>query len=188
MIFLFKDIVELNLIENRADAKKLLKLLAYQTGNLINYSQISNRLSIDVRTVQRYIEIFEQSFIVFRLYPYSKDKKIELIKSPKIYFYDVGIRNAIIGNYDSVDIRTDRGAIFENFIISEVLKINQYSDENYDLSYWRTKSGSEVDLVLHKHDEVIGCKIKVSKGTISKAFGNRYPNAKQRVINLDNFY
>jgi len=185
---IFKDILELNLIEDRDAAGSLLKLLAYQTGNLINYSELSSRLGIDIRTVRRYISIFEQSFILFRLYPYTSNRRDEIGKAPKIYFYDVGLRNAIIEDFPDPFLRSDFGAVFESFIISEILKYNVYGSEEYKLAFWRTVRGSEVDLVLHRKDQIIGCEIKVSKGAVSTAFKNRYPTAIQKVITLENFY
>jgi len=185
---IFRDIVELHLVENRADAVRLLKLLAYQIGNLINYSELANKLSIDVRTVRRYIEIFEQSFIIFRLYPFTSNRRGEIGKAPKIYFYDVGVRNAIVEDFSDPLLRRDFGALFENFIISEVLKSNSYKRAGYNLSYWRTKAGTEVDLVLHNAHEVIGCEVKTTKGRISRAFTNRFPKAKTRLITMDNFW
>ena len=119
---IFKDLIELNLIENRRAALDLLKLLAYQIGNLINYSELASSLKIDQRTVKRYIEIFEQSFIIYRLNPISKNSRSEIIKSSKIYFYDIGLRNAIINNFEDINVRPDKGALFENFIISEFIK------------------------------------------------------------------
>lgn len=185
---IFKDIIELNLIDNRAKGLELLKVLAYQIGNLINYSEISSKLGISDNTVRRYIEIFEQSYLIYRLYPYSKDKRSEIGKAPKIYFNDLGLRNALINNFDPIRIRSDAGAMFENFIISEVRKLIEYTESNYTLNYWRLKSGSEVDLVLSNSQELIGCEIKLTKGKISTAFTNRYPESKTRVITSENFY
>lgn len=185
---IFKDIMELNLIEDRRMAADLLKLLAYQTGNLINYSELANTLNRDVRTVQRYISIFEQSFILFRLYPYTSNRRDEIGKSPKIYFYDIGIRNAIIDDFSDPFFRRDSGAIFENFVISEIVKHNAYTRSQYQLAYWRTVQGAEVDLVLHHKSEVIGCEIKLSKGRVSQAFKSRFPHARTQIITLSNFY
>ena len=185
---IFKDILELNLIEDRKVAADLLKLLAYQTGNLINYTELASRLNIDVRTVKRYIEIFEQSFILFRLYPYTSNRRDEIGKSPKIYFYDMGLRNAIIEDFSDPFFRRDSGALFENFIISEIVKHNYYSGSEYQLAFWRTVQGAEVDLVLHNKDHVIGCEIKMSKGRVARAFKNRFPDAQKRMITMENFY
>jgi len=184
----FKDIIELNLIENKAKGSELLKLLAYQIGNLVNYEEISSKLSLDRRTVERYIEIFEQSYLLYRVYPYSNNDRKEIGKAPKIYFWDIGLRNAIINNFDEVKIRPDGGAIFENFIISEIKKEIDYLNLDYKVNYWRLQSGSEVDLVLSNNHELIGCEIKLTKGEISSAFTTRYPNAKTHVITSTNFY
>jgi predicted AAA+ superfamily ATPase len=185
---IFKDILELNLIEDKKLAKDLLKLLAFQIGNLINYSELSNSLKADQRTIKRYIEIFEQSFILFRLYPYSKNKRDEISKSAKIFFYDTGVRNALIGDFSDLESRIDKGALFENFIISELIKQDSYSEKNFKFYYWRTKQGSEIDVVLEKNDELIGVEVKYKRKAVNKAFRNRYPEAKVRLVTADNFY
>lgn len=182
----FKDIIELNLINNKNKALELLRLLAYQIGNLVSYGELANRLNIDVKTVQRYIDIFEQSFVLFRLYPFSKNHRNELGKKPKIYFSDLGIRNALIDNYQSIDLRADSGAMFKNFIICEVRKLIDYQKSDWKINYWRLKSGSEVDLILTRNEEIIACEIKLNKGRVSRAFKNRYPKAKTHVLTLDN--
>ena len=185
---IFKDILELNLIEDKKLAKDLLKLLAFQIGNLINYSELASSLKADQRTIKRYIEIFEQSFVLFRLYPYSKNKRDEIIKASKIYFYDVGVRNALIEDFSDVDSRTDKGALFENFIISELIKQSSYLEKSYKFFYWRTKQGSEMDLVLENKVEVIGVEIKYKRKNVNKAFKSRYPNTKIRTVTAGNFY
>lgn len=185
---IFKDILELNLIENKKLAKDLLKLLAFQIGNLINYSELASSLKADQRTIKRYIEIFEQSFILFRLYPYSKNKRNEITKSAKIFFYDVGIRNSLIGDFSDLKTRTDKGALFENFIISELIKQDSYSDKNSKFYYWRTKQGSEIDVILEKGSELFGVEVKYKRKAVNKAFKNRYSEAKVRLITADNFY
>lgn len=185
---IFKDLIEMNLIENRKTAMDLLRLLAHQTGNIISYAKLASQLGADQRTIKRYIEIFEQSFIVFRLTPFTGNKRNELVKSPKIYFYDTGIRNAIINNFSNIDTRPDKGALFENFIISECVKANHYLQSGYTAHYWRTAQKSEVDLVLVKGDEIIALEIKYNGGSFSRAFRDRYPSAKMDVITAGNFY
>lgn len=185
---IFKDILELNLIEDKKLAKDLLKLLAFQIGNLINYSELASSLKADQRTIKRYIEIFEQSFILFRLYPYSKRKRDEISKAAKIFFYDTGVRNALIGDFSDVDTRTDKGALFENFIIGELIKQDSYSERNFKFYYWRTKQGSEIDVVLEKGNEIIAVEIKYKRKAVNKAFKNRYSEAKVRLVTADNFY
>lgn len=185
---IFKDILELSLIEDKKLAKDLLKLLAFQIGNLINYSELASSLKADQRTIRRYIEIFEQSFILFRLYPYSKNKRDEISKAAKIFFYDTGVRNALIGDFSDLESRVDKGALFENFIISELIKQNAYSDTNFKFYYWRTKQGSEIDVVLEKGNVLIGAEIKYKRKAVNKAFKNRYPEARVRLVTADNFY
>lgn len=185
---IFKDLLELNLIEDKKTARELLKLLAFQIGNLINYSELASNLKVDQRKIRRYIEIFEQSFIIFRLYPYSKNRRDEIAKSAKIFFFDNGIRNALIGDFSDLDSRIDKGALFENFIISELIKQNSYLEKGYDFYYWRTKQGSEIDVVLEKKNELIGVEIKYKRKNVNRAFGNRYKNAKVRIVTMNNFY
>jgi len=185
---IFKDIIELSLIDDKKLAKDLLKLLALQIGNLINYSELAINLKTDQRKIKRYIEIFEQSFILFRLYPYSKNKRYEISKTAKIFFYDAGVRNALIEDFSDLNSRVDKGALFENFIISELIKQNSYLEEDYKFYYWRTKQGSEVDVVLEKGEELIGVEIKYKRKTINKAFKNRYSQAKLKMVTINNFY
>ena len=185
---IFKDILELSLIEDKKLAKDLLRLLAFQIGNLINYSELAISLKADQRTIKKYIEIFEQSFILFRLYPYSKNKRDEITKAPKIFFYDMGVRNAIIGDFSALELRNDKGTLFENFIISELIKQDSYLEKNSKFYYWRTKQGSEIDVVIEKGKELIGVELKYKRKAVNKAFKNRYPEAKIRMITADNFY
>ena len=109
-------------------------------------------------------------------------------KSAKIYFYDLGLRNSLIDNFSSISIRNDLGALFENFIVAEILKLNSYGEFGYHLNYWRTKQGSEIDLVLSKESNLIGVEIKYHEGKVTKGFSNRYPKAKTLIINAHNFY
>ena len=186
---IFKDILELNLIENRRSALDLLKLLAHQIGNLINYAELSRRLSLDTRTVKKYIEIFEQSYLIFRLYPFSRNARNEIGKSPKIYFHDLGLRNALINDFSPLYLRRDAGAVFENFIVCEFYKFNDYLKTGFDLHFWRTSQGSEIDLVLSRENKtLLGLEIKLFRKRPSKAFINRYKNAKLGIITSENFY
>ncbi len=185
---IFKDIIELQLIENRDKALELLKVLAYQVGNIISYAEISSKIGLSIPTVIRYINIFEQSFLLYRLYPFSQKKRDEIGKSPKIYFWDLGIRNALIGNFDDIHLRPDAGAMFENFIISEIKKELAYLKSDLKVNYWRTRSGAEVDLVISGQQKLIGVEIKFHKGQITPAFSNRYPEAETMVVTTDNFF
>lgn len=186
---IFKDLVELQLLENKSAALSLLKLLAYQIGSLVNYAELASKLGIGARTVKRYIELFEQSFIIFSIKPYSSRKRDEISKMPKVYFYDLGLRNALINNFEPIASRGDAGQMFENFIVSELLKYNYYGNFGYSFNYWRTKSGSEVDLVLNKQGhKTIALEIKSKSQRINQAFISRYPNSKMTVISRNNYW
>ncbi len=185
----FKDLVELSLLENKSAALSLLKLLAYQIGSQVNYAELSSKLGIGARTVKRYIELFEQSFIIFTIKPYTSRKRDEIAKMPKIFFYDLGLRNALINNFEPIENRGDVGQLFENFVISEFLKYNNYGNFGYSFNYWRTKSGSEVDLVLSKpNHEIVAVEIKSTSQRINQSFASRYPTAKVVVISKDNYW
>ena len=185
----FKDLVELSLLENKSAALSLLKLLAYQIGSLVNYADLASKLGIGARTVKRYIELFEQSFIIFIIKPYSSRKRDEISKMPKVYFYDLGLRNALINNFEPISSRGDAGQIFENFIVSELLKYNYYGNFGYSFNYWRTKSGSEIDLVLNKPGhKTVALEIKSKSQRVNQAFVSRYPDSKMIVISRNNYW
>lgn len=185
---IFKDLIELQAIENRSGALNLLRLLAYQIGSLVNISELSNRLNMNIATIRRYLDIFEQSFTIFPLKPYSKVGRDEIGKMNKYYFYDLGLRNALIENFNPSQLRQDFGAIFENFIISEFLKVNAYGGFDFKMNFWRTKQGSEVDLILTKNEETLGIEIKTGSERANQAFLNRYPKARMQTITPLNFY
>ena len=185
----FKDLVELSLLENKAAALSLLKLLAYQIGSLVNYAELSSKLGIGAKTVKRYIELFEQSFIIFIIKPYSSRKRDEISKMPKVYFYDLGLRNALINNFEPISSRGDAGQCFENFIVSELWKYNYYGNFGFNFNYWRTKSGSEIDLVLNKPgSKTIAVEIKSKSQRVNQAFIARYPDSKMKVISRNNYW
>lgn len=185
----FKDLLELHLIENKRVAANLLKLLAHQIGNLIHYAELADQLGADQRLVKRYIEIFEQSFLIFRLYPYSSRRRNEIVKSPKIYFHDTGLRNAVIDDFSPTVARQDRGALFENFLIAEAIKQNSYEGARNRFHYWRTKAGSEVDLVIDGPAGLVGIEIKCSKpAAANRAFAAQYPQAALKGVSMRNFW
>jgi len=183
---LLKDVFYLNLVKNTKNLYSLLKLLAYQIGQQVNISDIAQRLGIARETVNSYIEILKQLYIIFTLPPYTKKRRDEIGKTEKIFFYDLGIRNAIINDFSPVQYRVDFGNIFENYVVCELMKLNKYTELRFNFYYWRTKWGSEVDLVLVKDDEVLAYEIKTRKGVVSRAFMETYPNAVGKTITLNN--
>lgn len=185
---IFKDLLELQLLENKHAALSLLKLLSHQIGSLVNYSELASRLGIDHRTVKRYIDLFEQSYLIFRLYPYSTSLRDEIGKAPKIYFYDLGLRNALINNFAPIRDRGDFGQLFENFVILELTKYNEYGNFGYHFNYWRTNADSEVDLVMRSGKNLLAIEIKSKARRVNRAFLTRYPLASLQVVTPDNFW
>ncbi|MFA6404464.1 MAG: ATP-binding protein [Candidatus Paceibacterota bacterium] len=145
--YLFKDLFMFGDIRNSFAFEKLIKLLALRIGGEISYSELAKEVGISRDTVLNYIKLLEQAFIIFRLTPLYTNKSKEINKSHKIYFYDVGIRNALINNTDPMELRLDKGAIFENFFIAEKVKEKEYSGRTSEIHFWKSRSGSEVDFV-----------------------------------------
>ena len=145
--YLFKDLFLFGDIRNSFAFEKLVKLLALRIGGEISYTELAKEAGVSRDTIYNYINLLEQAFIIFRLTPLYTNKTKEINKSHKIYFYDVGIRNALIGNTDPIDIRPDKGAIFENFFIAEKIKERAYGVHSSDIHFWRNRQGSEVDFV-----------------------------------------
>lgn len=183
---ILKDVYYLGLVKNTKKIASLLKLLAYQIGQQINYSDLASRVGISRATIIDYIEILKQTYIIYTLPPFTKKRRDEIGKMEKIYFYDLGIRNALINDFSPVEYRVDYGNVFENFAINELMKLNSYYNWRYKFYYWRTKTGSEVDLILQKDEKITAIEIKTRKSAISKAFKNTYPDAKTINITLDN--
>jgi len=158
--YLYKDILELQQIHNCAVLSGLLKALALQIGSEVSYNELSNLLGIDKKTVERYIDLLEKNFVIFRLPPYSGNKRREISKLRKIYFYDTGIRNAIINNFNPPDSRDDTGALWENFMVAERMKFREYRGVFRNQYFWRTYDGSEVDLVEEESGRLDGFEFK----------------------------
>lgn len=183
---ILKDVYYLNLVKNTKNLLSLLKLIAYQIGSQVNTTELASRIGISRQTVVDYIEILKKTFIVFTLPPFTKKRRDEIGKTEKIYFWDLGLRNALINDFSPVELRRDYGSIFENFVITEIKKINEYYKERYVMNYWRTKWGSEVDLILAKDGEYKAIEIKTRKGKITQAFKATYPDSEEYVVTQDN--
>ena len=162
---LYRDILEFQLIRNPSVLTKLLKALALQVGSEVSLREIGNLISLDLRTVERYIDLLEKSFVIFRLPPLYKNKRKEMSKMNKIYFYDTGVRNAILNNFNSAENRNDMGHLFENFIISERLKFRKYNDVFGDQYFWRNYNQQEVDLIEDRDGRLYAYEIKRGKRT-----------------------
>jgi uncharacterized protein len=187
--YLYKDIFSLGLIKKPDAIHRLLQALAYQVGNEVSFNELSNLLKIDVKTVISYVELLEQSFVIFRLGTFSRNLRNEIKTNKKIYFYDNGVRNALINNFSPVSLRNDIGALWENFLISERMKFLEYHKLNREIFFWRTKFRQEVDFVETFDGKVLGFEFKWNpkqKVSFPASFVEPY-NAETKVIHRQNF-
>lgn len=187
--YLYKDVLLLEQIKKPEGLVKLLQGLAYQVGSQVSYNELSQLTGLDAKTVEKYIEVLEQTYIVFRLGSFSRNLRSELKKSRKIYFYDNGIRNALIANFNQVEHRTDLGALWENFMVSERMKHLQYAQKWVNSWYWRTKEQKEIDYLEEQDGVLTACEFKwnpEAKHKIPKLFLGTYPGSDFKIIHRDN--
>ena len=181
--YLYKDVLELENIKNSNKLKDLLKLLAFQIGSEISTNELSNKLGLARQTVESYIDLLEKAFVVFRLHGFSRNLRKEVNKKPKIYFYDLGIRNSIINSFAYLNERDDVGALWENFLIMERLKRNEYQKHFCSKYFWRTYTGAELDYTEEYNGKLHGYEFKWQKTTTApKTWQGSFQN-----INKENF-
>lgn len=189
--YLYKDLLLFNGIRKPEKLKDLLKALALQIGSEVNYQELGNLLSMSNETVEDYIHLLEQTFVIFRLNSFHTNQRKEIKKGKKIYFYDLGIRNAIINDFSPFETRQDKGTIFENFIISEIIKHDSYNGTNLNFYFWRTTEQQEIDLILEKNNQLKVFEIKWNtnaKARLSKSFSEKYKNSEFQLIHSENFF
>ena len=158
--YLWKDILQLGSVKTPDLIRRLLMLLAYQTGAEISVNEIAQQLGMARQTVERYLDLLEETFVIFRLTSFSTNPRKEVAKGKKIYFWDTGIRNAVLNQFDTSDLRPDIGALFENWLIAEIMKRNLQRPNPAELYFWRSRSQSEVDLVIRDGTALQGFEIK----------------------------
>jgi len=187
--YLYKDLLMLETIKKPILLQKIVKALALQLGSEVSYFDLSRLLEIDKETVEKYIDILEKAYIIFQLPALSRNVRNEIKKGRKIYFYDNGIRNAVIGNFSSIDNRTDVGALWENFLISERKKIviNQGIDINR--YFWRTTQQQEIDYIEEINEKLFAYEFKWSKNKnkFPATFLNAYPKTHTTIISRENY-
>ena len=169
---------------------KLLKALAFQLGNEVSFNELARMLEVDRKTVESYIYLLEQAFIITRLQPFSRNLRSEINTSRKIYFWDTGIRNALIGNYESLPNRQDAGALWENFLLIERIKHLHYNSIHGNRYFWRTKMQQEIDYIEERDGRLFAYEFKMNpkaKYRFSKSFTAAYPEASTTVISTENF-
>lgn len=187
--YLYKDILSYSDIRKPEVLDKLVQALALQVGSEVNYSELAQIVGVDKNTISKYIDILQQGYIIFKLSSFSRNLRNEIKKNKKIYFYDNGIRNMVIGNFNPLELRTDKGALWENFLISERIKQIEYKQSLSRTYFWRTKQQQEVDFVEENSGQIFGYEFKWKKknnSRIPKTFTETY-SAKSKVIDRENF-
>lgn len=187
--YLYKDIL---LFENISNSKKILdilRLLAFQIGSEVSILEIAKQVELSKNTVAKYLDLLEKAFVIINIRGYSKNLRKEITKMSKYYFYDNGIRNAIIGNFNIIKERNDAGQLWENLMIIERIKKQQYQKKHTNNFFWRTWNQQEIDFVEERDGKLFGYEFKWGNNipSIPPLWKNTYPDAKYSVINKDNF-
>ncbi len=187
--YLYKDVLEFVGVKNSTKLRNLLKLLAFQVGSQVSLTELGNRLQLTHNTVDRYIDLLEQAFVVFRLSGFRRNLRREVGKMDKIYFWDLGVRNTLVDNFNFLNLRNDVGALWENFLIVERIKQLEYKGVPYSHYFWRLSSGAELDLVESRGGRLYGYEFKYQKKNWRppKSWLKAYPNAEAHLVTKDNF-
>lgn len=187
--YLYRDAFALGTIYDQTVIDNLLRLLAYQVGSEVSYSELAGNLEVSKETVMRYIDLLEKAFIIFRLPQFRKNQRVQVGRLRKVYFYDLGMRNALVDDFSPLKQRGDVGALWENFMLLERLKKNQ-ADEQYTRSYyWRSRDKQEVDLVEESGGSFKAFESKWSKQPhIPKGFATAYPGITVTGVTKDTYW
>lgn len=186
--YLFKDVLELKDVASPENLKKLTILLAFQVGSEASLNELANNLGVDIKTVKRYLSLLKQSFVIFELGAFSKNLRKEVVKSKKYYFWDIGIRNALIDQFLSIDIRPDAGQLWENFLAFERIKKHEYQRKLKQYYFWRTYEQAEIDWIESKGGkiEAYEFKWKQKKSFTPKLFQETY-QIKAKTVSKENY-
>lgn len=186
--YLYRDAFAQGVVYNQVTVDNLLRNLAHQVGNEVSYSELASSLEVSKETVMRYIYLLEQAFIIFRMPQFRKNQRTQIGRLRKVYFYDIGIRNALVNNFRPLELRDDIGALWENFVLLERLKHHQINQQYVRSYYWRSRDKQEVDLVEESSSSTQAFECKWSKDAqISKGFTRAYPDIHVTTINKHNF-
>ena len=187
---LYKDLFSLESIKKPYLLEKLLQALALQLGNEVSYQELANTIGADKETIERYLFFLEQAFIVYRLPAFSRSLRTELRKSRKVYFYDNGIRNSLINNFTPISLRNDKGALWENFLMTERLKKITYQNQYCNRYFWRTRNQQEIDYIeefdgiLHAYEFKFN---QDSKVRAPMSFAKSYSDQIFQLVNMNNY-
>ena len=187
--YLFKDVLTIGSIKYPPKLRDLVRLLAFQIGSTVSLNELANTLQIARDTVQNYIDLLEKTFVIFRLSGYSRNLRKEIVRQDKIFFYDLGIRNAVIENFAPLSNRNDGGALWENYLIVERMKTQTYRRQGANRYYWRTYTGAELDYVEEREGLVKGFEFKFNQkiARAPQSWTETYPEAAFETINRDNY-
>ena len=189
--YLYKDILATDNLRKPDVLDKLLRALAFQVGSEVSYNELAQTIGTDSKTVERYIDLLEKCYIIFRLHGLSRNLRNELKKAKKIYFYDNGVRNAVIQQFAPLELRNDAGALWENFFISERIKRNHYQQNYCNIYFWRTKSQLEIDYIEEQNGQMRAFEMKwnpkKSNTSIPETFLNAYDVKETVIITPDNY-
>lgn len=187
--YLFKDLLVFDEIRSSDKIRTLLKLVAFQLGKEVSYDELGKQLGMSKNTVEKYLDLLSKIFVVYKVGAYSKNLRKELSKSSRWYFYDNGIRNALIDNFKPLSLRNDVGELWENYLMVERLKKNNYEQNFKEIYFWRTYDQQEIDYIEEKNQEIEAFEFKWgnTKVKIPVAFANAYPEAKFSIISKENY-
>lgn len=187
--YLYRDLLEYRGVKKPEVLQKLVRALALQVGSEVSYNELANLVGIDKATVESYIDLLEKCFVVFRLPAYSRNLRTEIKRGRKIYFYDNGIRNALIGNFSPLEMRTDVGVLWENMMMSERVKHNAYNQSYAQMYFWRTQQQQEVDLIEEHDGRLKAFEFKWHKpnAKLPKAFVDTYPDTPFQVVTPETY-
>ncbi len=187
--YLLKDILELEKVKGSKTLIDLLRLLAFQIGSEVSLNELARQLSIDVKTVARYLDLLEKAFVIYNLRGFSRNLRKEVSKKSKYYFYDNGIRNAIINNFNPLNLRDDVGKIWENFLVMERIKCQEYKSIFSNNYFWRTWDKKEIDFIEERGGKLWGYEFKWKEKIVKepKDWKVNYPEASYEVINRENY-
>lgn len=188
--YLYKDILEMEGLRHPDKLVDLLRLLAFQIGNEVSLTELGSNLSLNRETVERYLDLLEKSFVIFRVSGFSRNMRKEVAKNSRYYFYDNGVRNSLIQNFNDLNLRDDLGKLWENFLFIERIKANHYNGRTANIYFWRTYDQKEIDLIEEREGKLFGYEFKW-QGKIKKTnqieFLQAYKNAQVETITKDNF-
>ena len=189
--YLFKDILALENFKSVSVLRSLLEAIALQLGNEVSMNELSSLVGVTRATIERYLDLLERSFIIFRLRALSRNPRKEIAKNKKIYFYDLGVRNSLIKNFNDLSLRADTGALWENFCLIERMKFNRYTKRSLQSWFWRTYDHQEIDYIEEQGGQFEGFEFKWKSTKNPRAFHSfeaLYPNSKSQIISRESFW